>query len=74
MRRSRLDIIQTGRKPGTAPHRQALSVRLGSPPAAAQTARAGTHRKLRRATGVILQTYGISVAGALAGHVEADHQ
>jgi outer membrane protein TolC len=73
-----LDIMQKEQKLGAGSNQQTLSAEhdlalAESALVAAETAYEKAHIEVRRATGSVLEEYGISIADAKSGTVEADH-
>jgi outer membrane protein TolC len=73
-----LDIMQKEQKLGAGSNQQTLSAEhdlalAESALVTAETAYEKARIEVRRATGSVLEDYGISIAGARAGVVEADH-
>jgi outer membrane protein TolC len=73
-----LDIMQQEQKLGAGSNQQTLSSEhdlalAESALVTAETAYEKARIEVKRATGSILEEYGISIAGAKAGQVEADH-
>jgi len=73
-----LDIMQKEQKLGAGSNQQTLAAEhdlalAESALVTAETAYEKARIEIQRATGSVLETYGISIAGARAGEVEADH-